>query len=452
MEKLENGLNRFLVPLAFRLNSQRHIIAVRDAFILAFPLTMAGSLILLLNFTILSPDGFIAQLLQLDHIFPNLAEAQKIFSPVVQGTTNIMSIFVVFMIARNLARHYGQDELLAGMTSVGSFFIVYTPYFNADGMNYLTTQYIGAQGLFVAMLVGIGVGELFSVLARSERLKIKMPEQVPANVSRSFSVLIPVILVLMTFSLLNYFVSLIAPNGLNELIYQLIQAPLSNLGANIWAVLLIAFLSNLLWVLGIHGPNTLAAVRDPIFTPMGLQNLDYIAEHGTTWGVPYPINWGSMNDAFGNYGGNGMTLGLLIAIFFFSKRADYKNISKLSIAPGLFNINEPVIFGLPIVLNPIMIIPFILTPLVNILVGYFFVSLEIIPPVGYTVPWTTPGPLIPFLGTGGNIGALLVGFLCLGVSVLMYTPFVLASNKALALAEDTAMENESVVTMEEAEA
>ncbi|WP_277631059.1 PTS transporter subunit EIIC, partial [Atopococcus tabaci] len=243
MDKLENGLNRVLVPLATRLNSQRHIVAVRDAFILAFPLTMAGSLILLLNFTVLDPNGFVAQLLQLDHIFPNLANAQQIFSPVVQGTTNIMSIFIVFMIARNMAKHYKQDDLLAGMTSVGSFFIVYTPYLNVDGANYLTTNYLGAQGLFVAMLVGLTVGELFSRLAQSKRLKIRMPEQVPSNVARSFSNLFPIIIILIVFSILNYAISLIAPNGINELIFRLIQAPLTDVGGNIWSVLLFAFLS-----------------------------------------------------------------------------------------------------------------------------------------------------------------------------------------------------------------
>src|SRR5699024_4374548 len=112
-------------------------------------------------------------------------------------------------------------------------------------------------------------------------------------------------------------------------------------------------------------------------------------------------------DAFANMGGSGMTLGLIIAIFIASKRSDYREIAKVSFVPGLFNINEPLIFGLPIVLNPILAIPFILTPIVNILIGYLAtVVLQIIPPVAIGVPWTTPGPLIPFLGTGGNFLAL----------------------------------------------
>lgn len=431
MDKLESSLNSLLVPIAIKLNSQRHIAAVRDAFITAFPLTMAGSIILLINFTILDPSGFIASLLRLEAIFPNLAAAQEIFTPVVNGTTNVMSIFIVYLIAKNLTRTLGGDDTFAGITALGAFFIMYPPYLETvDGGSALATSFLGAQGLFVAMIVGLLTGEIFHKLTNMERLEIKMPEQVPTNVAKSFSNLIPIVLILVFFSVANYLISLIVPEGIHELIFRTIQAPLQNLGGNVFTILLFAFISNLLWVLGIHGPNTIAAVRDPIFTPMGLENLDFIAANGTTVGVPYPYNWGSLNDGFGNYGGSGMTLGLIIAIFIFSKREDYKNIARLSIAPGLFNINEPVVFGLPIVLNPIMMIPFILTPMINIVIGYFAISLGLMNPIGYSVPWTTPGPLIPFLGSGGDWRGLLVGFFCLFISVLTYTPFVLAANGA----------------------
>ncbi|WP_300386190.1 PTS transporter subunit EIIC, partial [Clostridium sp.] len=144
----------------------------------------------------------------------------------------------------------------------------------------------------------------------------------------------------------------------------------------------------------------------------------------------YPNTW-ALTDAFGCYGGSGMTLGLIIAIFIFSKGKDQRDIAKLSLAPGLFNINESVIFGLPIVLNPIFIIPFLLVPVINVLIGYFAISvIKIMPAIAYGVPWTTPGPLIPFLGSGGNFVGLIMGFVCLGVSVLIYSPFVIASNKA----------------------
>ncbi|EUJ38620.1 PTS sugar transporter subunit IIC [Brochothrix campestris] len=429
MTKFESGMERMLVPVANKLNSQRHIAAIRDAFILVFPLIMAGSIVTLLNFAVLSPDGFIAKILFLGKLFPNLASAQALFTPVMQGSTNIMAILIVFLVARNLAISFKEDDLLAGLTAVGAFFIVYTPYEVVDNASYMTVKFLGAQGLFVAIIVGIIVGEVFSRLSRSPRLLIKMPDQVPPAVSRSFKVLIPIVIITILFSVLNYVVTLVSPKGINDLVYTVIQSPLKDMGTNIYSVVLLGFISNVLWVLGIHGPNTIAAIRDTIFTEPNLENLSYVAAHGSAWGAPYPATWGGLNDAFSNYGGSGMTLGLLIAIFIASRRTDYRDIAKLSLGPGLFNINEPVIFGLPIVLNPILIIPFIITPAINTVVGYLFVVTKVIPPVAYQVPWTTPGPLIPFLGTGGNFGALAVGLLCLAISVVIYLPFVMVSNK-----------------------
>ncbi|EOC9189592.1 PTS sugar transporter subunit IIC [Listeria monocytogenes] len=447
MSKFEHGMERVLVPVANKLNSQRHIAAIRDAFILVFPLIMAGSIITLINFAVLSPDGFIAKILFLGKIFPNLADTQAVFSPVMQGSTNIMAILIVFLVARNLAIFFKQDDLLCGLTSIGAFFIVYTPYTVVDNASYMTIKFLGAQGLFVAIIVAIITGEVFSRLARSPRLMIKMPDQVPPAVARSFKVLIPVIIITILFSVINYLITLIAPEGLNDLVYTVIQAPLKDMGTNVFSVIIIGLVSNLLWVLGIHGPNTVAAIRDTIFTEPNLDNLSYVAQHGSAWGAPYPATWAGLNDGFANYGGSGMTLGLLIAIFIASRRADYRDIAKLSLAPGIFNINEPVIFGLPIVLNPIMVIPFIITPAINTLIGYFFISTKLIPPVAYQVPWTTPGPLIPFLGTGGNWLALLVGLLCLAVATVIYLPFVLVSNKIAA--SDAAMDKNATASTEQ---
>ncbi|CNJ90138.1 PTS sugar transporter subunit IIC [Yersinia alsatica] len=429
MTSFERGMEKILVPVAIKLNSQRHIAAIRDAFILSFPLVMASSFIILINFAILSPDGFIAKMLFLGKIFPNIASAQAVFSPVMQGSVNIMAILIVFLVARNIAISFKQDDLLCGLTAIGAFFIVYTPYEVINGQAYITMKFMGAQGLFVAIIVALITGEIFCRLARSPRATITMPAQVPPAVARSFKVLIPVFFVMIFFSVLSYLIALISPLGINDLIYTLIQAPLKHMGTNIFAVVIIGLVSNFLWVLGIHGPNTVAAIREAIFSEANLENLSYAASHGTTWGAPYPTTWGSIYDTFANYGGSGMTLGLIFAIFIASRRPEYRDIAKLSIVPGLFNINEPIIFGLPIVLNPVLIIPFILVPAINSLIGYFFVSMNIIPPVAYALPWTTPGPLIPFLGTGGNWLALGVGIFCLIVSTLIYLPFVIASNK-----------------------
>ncbi|EES8723615.1 PTS sugar transporter subunit IIC [Escherichia coli] len=363
MASFERGMERFLVPVAIKLNSQKHVAAVRDGFVFTFPIIMASSLIILINFAILSPDGFIAGLLHLNSIFPNLEKAQAIFTPVMNGSVNIMSIMIAFLVARNMAISYEQDDLLCGLTAIGAFFIVYTPYQMIDGQAFLTTKYLGAQGLFVAVIVALITSEIFCRLARNPKITITMPAAVPPAIARSFKVLLPIFFVMVFFSALNYCLTLISPAGLNDLIYTLIQTPLKHMGTNIFAVIILGAVGNFLWVLGIHGPNTTSAIRETVFSEAN------------------------------------------------------------------FNINEPIMFGLPIVLNPIMMVPFIMVPIVNCAIGYFFVSMEIIPPVAYAVPWTTPGPLIAFLGTGGNWLALLVGFLCLGVATMIYLPFVIAANK-----------------------
>ena len=437
MEKFQNGIESVLVPIAAKLNSQRHICAVRDAFILSFPLTMAGSLMVLLNFVLLSPDGFIAKLLRLESFIPNLADYQSIFSPVLKGSADILSILVVFLIARNVAKTLKADDLLAGLTAVSVYFIIYPDYNVVNDVNNLSTKFMGAQGLFVAILVGLLVGEFMAILSKSKKLEIKMPDQVPPAVSRSFKVLLPIIIITLSFSILNFMIKKVSPGGLHEWVYTVIQSPLTKLGQNIGSVIVLALLYQVLWAMGIHGPNTIAAVRDTMFAEAGNANMLYIAEHGTAWGAPYPITYSGLFDAFGAYGGSGATLGLIIAIILFSKAKEQKSIAKLSLAPGLFNINEMVIFGLPIVLNPIYIIPFVLAPIVNIIIGYSAVCIfKIIPPVAYGVPWTTPGPLVPFLGTGGNIMGLVIGIICLAVSVLIYAPFVIASSKASTMGEN----------------
>lgn len=429
---MTNLIERWLVPVATKLNAQRHVGAVRDAFMLTFPLTLSASMVILMNNLVFSKDGIVARLLFLPKLFPNIESVQQILSPVANGTISIMSIFIAFLVAHILATYFKADALLAGLTSIACFLILYpAPIFNEElDLMTIETTFLGAQGLFVAMLVGCIVGEFLPKLFKSKRLIITMPDMVPPAVARSFSALFPIMIVIMTCSLISAVLGVLAPGGINELIYTTIQAPLRQMGANVIGVLVIIFLETLLWGVGIHGPNTLAVVKTAIFAETDLANLTYINAEGTVSGIPFPENFANLYGPFANMGGSGMTLGLIIAIFIASRRKEYRDIAKMSIAPGIFNINEPIIFGLPIVLNPILIIPFILVPAINIIIGYLaIIVFRIIPAPALELPWTTPGPLVAFLGTGGNFLALGIGIICLVVSILVYLPFVIASNK-----------------------
>ncbi|GEO48309.1 permease IIC component [Companilactobacillus paralimentarius] len=447
MNSFNAFMEKHIVPFATKLNEQRHIAAIRDAFMYTFPITMAASIVILINNLVFSKQGFIAQILFLPKFFPHLEDAQRLLNSVTNGTMNILSIFIAYLVARNLAKYFKADDMLVGLTGIAVFMIMYTPSIMKGGVTYLPTTYLGAQGLFVAMLCGGLVGEFLPKLTRIKKLQIKMPDMVPPAVARSFNGLIPIVFVIMAASILNFLIQLVAPQGINDVIYKSIQTPLTHIGVNIYGVIIIAIVQNLLWLVGIHGPNTLNALRSIIFTEADMSNQTYINLHGVV-GVPHRVTWGILNDVFANMGGSGMTLGLIIAIFLVSRRKDYRAIAKLAFVPGLFNINEPLMFGLPIVLNPIMAIPFVLTPVVNILVGYFVtVVFNWIPSPAISMSWTTPGPLMPFIGTGGNLLGLVIGFVCLAISVAMYFPFVLAANK-MAVPDDTEEDKDTTEKIE----
>lgn len=211
------------------------------------------------------------------------------------------------------------------------------------------------------------------------------------------------------------------------------------MSSGFFTVLLVEFLAQLFWFFGIHGMNVLAPITEGIYTPALLENLSVWNATGDISQLPYMWTRGSF-DAYTMMGGSGVTLGLIIAILFFSKREDSKTIAKLAAPMGVFNINEPVIFGMPIVLNPLYFFPWVLVPVVTAAIALGFTYAGIIPPVYIQVPWIMPVGLYAFFATGGNVMAALVALLNLVVSFLIWLPFVILANKEQEKAEAAAAE------------
>ena len=322
---------------------------------------------------------------------------------------------------------------VADLTKVGTF-----TGFNAD--------YMGATGLFTALIVGILALEIYGAFRKMDSLKIKMPEQVPPGVSRAFEVLIPTFLTLVVVGTIGWLVHLTTGQYFNDLIKTVIQEPLVNIiGDNIVAVMFMYVLISLFWLVGIHGNNMLSAVKEPIFRPMLYANTALFTNGKTIPLTPdikahgyYTMNL-TMMQMFAEWGGSGVTLGLVIAIFIFSKREDNRAIATLSIVPGLFNINETVTFGIPLVLNPILGIPFILAPVACIFVGWLLVTIGFCPPIVIEVPWTMPPLLLGFLATGGSIMGAVSQIIVIALATVIYIPFLIAyekyQNKQAAAAE-----------------
>ena len=298
----------------------------------------------------------------------------------------------------------------------------------ADSFTYsgILSNYTAATGLFTGLIVAIVGMEIYNMFRKNDSLKIKMPEQVPPGVARAFEVLIPTCLTAIVVGAVGLVCQLATGAELNALIYNVIQKPLQNIiGNNLVAVCIMYVIIMLFWCVGIHGNNMVAAVKEPIFRPLLYANTAaYTAHHE----IPYVMNL-TMIQMFAEFGGSGVTIGLVIAILIFSKREDNRTIAGISIVPGLFNINETMTFGIPLVLNPILDIPFILAPVVTVIIGYILVSSGFCPKIVLEVPWTMPPVILGFLATGGKPMGAVAQLIVLAASTLIYIPFLIAYEK-----------------------
>ena len=352
--------------------------------------------------------------------------------PAVLGFISWMMVTPTSFAAKDLGASYIDAKGISHGFSLGQFINVTGEAakhkITADSFSYsgIMSSYTGATGLFTGLIVAIVGMELYNMFRKNDALKIKMPEQVPPGVARAFEVLIPTCLTAIVVGAVGLVCQLATGAELNALIYNVIQKPLQNIiGNNLVAVCIMYVIIMLFWCVGIHGNNMVAAVKEPIFRPLLYANTAaYTAHHE----IPYVMNL-TMIQMFAEFGGSGVTIGLVIAILIFSKREDNRTIAGISIVPGLFNINETMTFGIPLVLNPILDIPFILAPVVTVIIGYILVSSGFCPKIVLEVPWTMPPVLFGFVATGGKPMGAVAQLIVLAVSVLVYIPFLIAYEK-----------------------
>ncbi|AMB97257.1 PTS cellobiose transporter subunit IIC [Aerococcus urinaeequi] len=395
MNNIIDKLAESLTPFAAKLGNNRYLTVLRDAFMLAFPLTMFGSIVVVFNNLPFFPDALKGSLGTL------LGNGQN-------ATMSIMTVFVAFGIGYYLTKSYDEDGVFGGVVALASFLIL-TPFnfLTAEGVEVagaLTTDRLGAKGMFIGMLAAFLATEIY-VRITKKGIKITMPDGVPDAVSRSFSSLIPAISTLTVFLLINAAVVGLFNTNLHDVIYTFIQQPLTGLGSSLPATLLALFLIQILWFFGLHGQVIINSVLDPIWQTLSLENL---AAYEAGQELPHIITKSFMDTFTVSLGGTGMTLMVVILMAFVMKSKQLKEIGKLGLGPGIFNVNEPVIFGLPIVLNASMVIPWVLTPLVVTIFNYFMMASGIFPATtGVVVPWTMPLFFSGMMATNSVMGGIL---------------------------------------------
>lgn len=403
---------------------------IKNAFASLIPVIITGAFGTLFSAMVFDNENGLARIKALSF----LAELKPISSAVSYVTLSFLTIYAVFLIGIELARLNNVKGIFPGIVAVMSYLSVNPfvyEYVNADNItviaeNVLAKQYTDTKGLFLGMFVVIASIELYCWLGRQERLKLKMPDTVPTNVSESFSALFPTILTVAIIATAGFVIKAVTGMYAYDIIYNIVQRPLEGIVQGLPGILLLMFIAQVFWVIGIHGNQMVKPVREPLLLAAIAVNTEAF-EAGKE--IPNIITmpfW----DMYMSMGGSGVTIGLLIAILLVSKRDDMREITKLSLAPGIFNINEPVIFGMPIMLNPILAIPFIATPLITGTIGYIATSLGFAAKAVVMVPWPMPPIVNAYLATAGDIGAVVTQIICIIVSILIYLPFVKVSNKA----------------------
>lgn len=421
-EKFQDGL----LLVAEKVDDNQYLAAIKNAFTAYMPFIIVGSFATLLNTLICSPKIGLAA------IFPSVASISPAFTAINYATMSFMTIAIVYLIAMNLAKHDKLPEHLAGVTAIAAFVSVVPQVVQVtvEGLSEavsgagLSSTATGAQGLFVGMLIAILAEKIFAALMKVDKIKIKMPPSVPHAISQSFNTLVPILITLCVVAILGQlFVIVTGGTYLNDFIYSIVQAPLEVIFQSPVGIVVVVIISQLFWFLGIHGGLVISPIRNPLIAAAIAANIATLAAGGTP---DQPVTYGFWLN-FVVPGGAGCILSLIFAIFICSKREDHRMIAKLGLIPALCGISEPVVFGLPLVLNPTFAIPFIFNSGITTAIAMLATNIGFLPCNTVDCPFGVPILLSAFVGHGWQ--GIVVQIVCLVVTVLTWMPFVLMANK-----------------------
>lgn len=425
MNGLEKLLNKWLLPIADKAQKNNLVASLGEAFMRCMPVTVGIALLTIIgNFPVTSWINWLSATGLTPH-----------FNAVLGAVTNAISIYVVFNFAFVYTNRVKKNGHAAGLLAIASFLMLMpqlvaspTAENQANVIEAFATSYTGGSGLLVAIIVGFVVAKLYCILT-DMNLTVKMPSSVPPMVSESLSPTILSIIILTLIFCVRVGFAFTDFDNFFTFISTVIQAPLVNIVASPWALILIATFGNLLWFFGIH-TNILAGIINPILYTIIMTAIpSYQAGDNPTAMlmsvvvIACSLNW---------FGGSGATYGLTISMFT-AKSKRYKQMLKIGIIPSVFNIAEPLLFGMPLMLNPLFFIPMLIQPVLLGGAGMALVKLFNMTQINASMallPWTLPAPFKFFLG--GGITFLIIFFILLVINTISYYPFFkVADRKAL---------------------
>lgn len=411
MQKFMDKMENVLAPLATKVGGNRILKAVSTAFNMIMPLIIIGAIFSLVS--ALSIGGYQA--------FLQSSGIGKILALVGKFTTDLMALYVAFAAGYAYVRNEGMnnDAIPSGLLSVLAFFIM-TPLtevmINEVPTTVLSFDYLGSKGLFTALLVGLLVGFIYTFVTKKGWV-IKMPDGVPPTVAKSFSALIPGFVITGIFLVINGIFNALTGATFSEWLYSVLAAPLSALSGSVITFLVLLFICQVFWFFGIHGGQVTIPFMMILFMQAGVENQ---AAFGTGQPMQNIVTVGFLY--FLMLGGAGNTMGLALDMLLFSKSKRYKSLGKLCILPSICNINEPVIFGMPIILNPVMAIPFLLVPQITAIITYFAMNLGLVslPRIALGATGT---PLILDGWMIAGLSGIILEVILIALTAIIYYPF-----------------------------
>ncbi|QTF06493.1 PTS sugar transporter subunit IIC [Brenneria izadpanahii] len=429
-ESLFSVIENRISPVAAKLSNQRHVVAIKDGFIATMPFLIVGSFMLLFAHPPFSADSQWA----FAQWWLGIVErhTEQIMMPY-NMTMGIMALYICSAIAYNLAQSYKMNGFMAACLALMSFLVTAAP--QSDGS--LPVGSLGGEGIFTAILVALYATELMHFLQK-HNIGIRLPEQVPPKIRQSFDLLIPILAIFLTLFPLSLFIQsqfgMLLPQAI-----MAIFAPIISASDSLPAILIAVLLCHLLWFAGIHGAVIVGGILQAFWlTNLGLNQQALNAGAPITQIFIEPF-W----QFFIVVGGSGSTMGLVF-LYLRSRSAHLRSIGKLAVVPSMFNINEPVIFGSPVVMNPLLFIPFITAPLVNAVIAYVATRTSLVNHVVSLAPWTTPAPIGAAWSTGWDWRAIVLVGVLIVVSAVIYYPFFKMYERQLLAQEKETMQTEGV--------
>lgn len=421
---MKDKLQNVLLSISSKVETNKYLGSIKEAFTMFVPFIIVGSFGSMLNILVSGANG-------LAQWVPWLSNLSPAFTAINFVTISCMSLPIAFLIGYKLAEKENLPQLESGLIGLLSYLAVCPNTISTvvEGLkdpvvvNGLGAGVIGAQVLFVSMIMSMVAVKFFGLLTNIDAIKIKMPDSVPTGIARSFNILIPIFIIITAFSVGGCLFNTFTGNYLNVWIYSIIQLPLQALANTTGGILVLALANQLFWFLGIHGGMVIEGVRGPLSAAGLAENISAVQAGGVATNILTRGFWTS----FVVVGGGGITLSLLIAIFIFSKREDHKSIAKFSLIPGICGINEPVVFGLPLVLNPIFAIPFILNSVIAAFIAVVATNIGFLTCGVLDCPPGLPVFVTGFISYG--IHGIIVQAIILIVTFIIWVPFVLMSNK-----------------------